>query len=207
MLRSSALAICALLCGISALDAQDQFLGKSTVEWASLLKDKDAKVRRNAAFALGKAGRRVGPQIADLRNAFAAEKDPKVKDTIVYSLAQICGEVKDFFTLYTSPNVRDLDNATKLANAYPEICLGKDGGSSDLENIFLNAVADNDPYLRRSGALGLSSLAKKSDATRAALEKALSDQHAMVRQNAAIGLWQFGGDGVPMFRKALRDED
>jgi HEAT repeat protein len=78
---------------------------------------------------------------------------------------------------------------------------------ADVEPVFLGAIGDNDKYLRRSAAFALGCLESKSDAARQALDKALTDPEAMVRQNAAYALGQFAEDALPSIKRALRDSD
>ena len=61
-------------------------------------------------------------------------------------------------------------------------------GDADVEGIFVAAVSDQDAYVRRSAAFGLGCLESKSAAARVALDKALADDEAAVRQSAA-GRW------------------
>lgn len=203
-MRIITISVCAILClNVASLDAQET-LGKTPVQWAAQLKHNDAKMRRSAAFALGKTGRRIGASVNDLKAAYANEKDAKVRDAIVFALGEVCRDVKLYYMHYSKA---DDDIAQKMANEHPEICLGPSSGTTELETMFVGALRDTDAHLRRSGAFALGCLASKSDAARQALQTALGDQHAMVRQNAAWGLWQFGDDAVPLFQKALGDTD
>lgn len=177
MIRSS-LALCvALSLGIPSLQAQEKFLGKTVDGWGAQLKNADAKQRRSAAFALGKMGGRSIGVVPAMKQTYAQEKDAKVRDAIVFALGEICRD---------EPAIRT------------------DG---DLEALFLNAILDADPHLRRSAAYALGCLRTKSAATRNALDKALGDQEPMVRQNAAFALAQFAESAIPSLKKALVDND
>jgi HEAT repeat protein len=179
MIRHFLLSVSVTLClGIPALNAQDKLLGKTADAWMAQLKNSaDAKLRRNAGFALGKMGFRAALVVPSMKIAYAKEKDVKVREAIVFALGEIGRE---------SPPVRE------------------DRG---LENLFLGAITEADPYLRRSAAFGLGCLASKSDATFKALENALADKEATVRQNAAWAVGQFDAKAIPLLRKALRDDD
>ena len=173
------LSLCLALClGGSTLQAQDKFLGKTADAWGVQLKTgADAKLRRSAAFALGKMGSRAASVLGNMKSAYALEKDVKVREAIVFGLGEICR-----------------DNLSINVDA-------------DLEKLFLAAITDTDPYLRRSAAFALGTLASKSAATRQALDKALDDPEAQVRQNAAFALGQFAEAALPSLRKALADAD
>ncbi len=167
-----------VLLSASSLPAQEKaFLGKTAREWSSQLTNADAKQRRNGAFALGKMGRHAVPVLAAMMTAYRSEKDPKVKDALVFALG--------------------------------EICRGAEGGvvDGDLESLFITAASAPEPYVRRSAAFALGCMASKSNRTRTALEGALKDREAIVRQNAASALVQFGPDAPPMLKTALADAD
>jgi HEAT repeat protein len=163
--------------GVSSLEAQEKFLGKTADAWGAQLKSGDAKLRRSAAFALGKMGSRAFSVLKVMKVAYANEKDVKVRQTMVFALGEIC---RDTVSINTDP---------------------------DLEKLFLGAITDNDAHLRRSAAFALGCLASKSEATRRALDKALTDPEAIVRQNAAFALGQFAESALPSLSEALRDKD
>src|SRR5947209_2161083 len=84
----------------ASLPAQE-FLGKTADGWVKQLKTGDAKQRRNAAFALGKLGRRVGGlAVAEMRAAYANENDAKVRDAVVSALGEICRDVRLVYVAY-----------------------------------------------------------------------------------------------------------
>ncbi len=173
------LTLCVALClGVPTLPAQEKFLGKTADAWEKQLNSAgDAKERRSAAFALGKMGAGSPTAIAVMKNVYAQEKDAKVRDAIIFGLGEICR-----------------DNAAGRTD-------------KDLETLFLSALQDGNPHLRRSGAFALGCLATKSAATRQALDNALGDQEPMVRQNAAFALAQFAEAALPSVKRALGDAD
>jgi HEAT repeat protein len=170
--------VIALCCAVPSLQAQDKFLAKNAGEWVSQLKTNlDAKQRRHAAFALGKLGSRAVPSLPEMKLAFAKEKDAKVREALVYAMGEIC---------------RDSVGTN---------------GDVDLERIFISAANNQDTYVRRSGVFALGCLGNKSRESLQALETALGDSEAIVRQNAAWALGQFGEAALPMLKKALHDPD
>ena len=178
MFRHLVFTICVAL-GLAGtpLHAQ-QFLGKTLPEWTTQLKTSpDAKQRRSAAFALGKMGSRAAPALPALKSAFAKEKDARVRDAVLFSMGEIS---------------RDNDGVAKDA---------------ELEPFFINAARDPDAFVRRSAIYALGCLARKSNATRTALDNALNDGEAVVRQNAAWAMGRVGLDALPLLKKALGDRD
>ena len=132
---------------------------------------------RQAAFALGKMGQRALGSLPDMKAVYVKESDVKVREAIVFALGEIC---------------RD----TPAAGADPA-----------MERLFLGALGDANPYVRRSSVYALGCLASKSDDTRQAIVTALRDDEAIVRQNAAWAAGRLGVDGLPSVKKALRDTD
>jgi HEAT repeat protein len=179
MNRTLSIALILSLFGLAyPVQAQEKFLGKPADAWVRELKTStDAKQRRNAAYALGKMGGRAYVHISEIQNAYAKETDAKARDTLLYGMGEICR-----------------DSAAANAN-------------TDLEKLFLSAIKADDAHLRRSAAFALGCLGSRSDATRTALDLALNDDSALVRQNAAWALGQFGSAALPSLQRALRDAD
>lgn len=168
-----------LVAAITPLHAQERaFLGKTATQWSAQLRSKDAKERRSAAFALGKMGPSAVPALAALKAACKAEKDAKVKDAMVFALGEICRDTE-------GPKLND----------------------RELEPLFVSALAEPDGHVRRSAVYALGCLGSKSADTRRALETALGDRDAGVRQNAAWALGQYGTDVLPLLKRALNDAD
>src|SRR5947209_1734708 len=92
MIRSLLPMIAIFCLGASPLCAQEKtLLGKTSDGWATQLKTgNDAKLRRNAAFALGKLGNRASGALPAMKAAYAKETDVKVREAIIYALAEIC---------------------------------------------------------------------------------------------------------------------
>src|ERR1051325_10570360 len=64
-------------------------LGKTATEWATQLGDGDARLRRSAAFALGRLGSKAVDKLPDMKAALVREKDAKVRDALVFAMAEI----------------------------------------------------------------------------------------------------------------------
>src|SRR5437868_5551045 len=68
---------------------ESPLLGKTAKEWANQLKDSDPKLRRSAAFALGRHGSKAVDELPEMKAAFAREKNAKVRDALVFAMAEI----------------------------------------------------------------------------------------------------------------------
>lgn len=167
-----------MVLGVSSLSAQEKtLLGKTAEGWTRQLRQgNDAKARRSAAFALGKMGRWSASALPAMKAVYAGEKDAKVREAIVFAMAEICREGA--------------------------------GDDLGLDQLFIAALADNDPRLRRSAAFALGCLKTKSADMRKALDQALSnDREPMVRQNATWAIGRYGESALPSLARALRDAD
>ena len=83
--------LCIALClGVSTLQAQDKFLGKTADGWIGQLKNSvDPKQRRQAAFALGKMSNRAVPVLRDMKLALGKEQDAKMRrETMLFAARQ-----------------------------------------------------------------------------------------------------------------------
>ncbi len=158
--------------------AQDKFVGKTADGLGKqLTQAAEVGQRRSAAYALGKMGKGAAGAVADMKAALASEKDAKVRDAIVFALGEI-------------------------ARSSPEAKADR-----ELEPIFVKALQDPDAHVRRSAAFAIGCIGSKAPATLTALDAVLGDSHAMVRQNAAYVLGQFGDLAIPSLKRALGDAD
>ena len=150
------------------------FLGKNGAEWEQALKrGKDARSRRNAAFALGKLGKDGAAAAATLKNCLQQDGDATVREAAAFALGEIGRQ-----------SLRVLDDP-------------------DVVDVLAKALKDSDPLVRRSAACALGSFGASAKSAQAALEAALGDASALVRQNVAWALGRVGPETVPSFRQAL----
>ncbi|MBI3406856.1 MAG: HEAT repeat domain-containing protein [Planctomycetes bacterium] len=87
---------------------------------------------------------------------------------------------------------------------------GKKLGALEDPNLvpaLINGLKDADPLVRRSSACALGQLSTDDKRIEGALEAAILDDRAEVRQNVAWALGRIGSGGVPALRKALGDAD
>jgi HEAT repeat protein len=157
------------------------FLGKAPADWAKdLAPDKDAKARRNAAFALGKLG--GAAYVSDLLRVFKTDGDAAVQDAAAFALGEICRKG------FPPPE------ASQILDEMQKALLDKNKAE----------------LVRRSAAYALGCLAYKAKYdTKAltALDAALTDSSPAVKQTAAWALGEIGPSGVKSLIKALGDGD
>lgn len=159
-----------------------KFLNKPALDWARDLTDKQASVRRAAAFALGRLGSDALLAAPDLARCLKEDKEGSVRDMAAAGLGDIA---------------RALGNSSR-------------GLWADAGPALSQALRDGDPRVRRSAAYGLGSFGPSAVSARAGLLTALKDKDASVRQNAAWALGRLGeeagADTVRELAARLKDE-
>src|SRR5262249_20929281 len=80
-------------------------------------------------------------------------------------------------------------------------------GDANLVPALIKGLKDADPLVRRSSACALGQIGADAKQAQGALEAAILDEKAEVRQNVAWALGKIGSEGVPALRKALADRD
>ncbi len=160
-----------------------EFLGKSVDTWKKDLTNKDASVRRSAAFALGRMGEGGRSGVLELVRRLNVDKDAGVRDMAASAIGDIARALKD--------NNDDIWN--------------KSGGT-------LSKLLKEDPseQVRRSSAYALGAFGPVAAGAAPNLIQALGDDKASVRQNAAWALGQIGEDAaaaVPKLCACLSDKD
>jgi HEAT repeat protein len=183
-----------------SIPAQDTgFLGKPMTRWAEELTSSDARVRRSAAFALGKTGalaiytvprlvRALKDPDAGVRQAAAfalGEIGPAAWQSAYPALLEVLSHDSD--SLARRSAALALGNLGKLAltdedNAVPVVCQALE-----------KALADPDAAVRQNAVWALGRIAsKKADAAVSSLCQALADSDSLVRRDAALALAEFG---------------
>jgi HEAT repeat protein len=154
------------------------YLGKPLAVWVRDLDSKDPGRRREAVFALGKMAADAGDHLAKVLKLMRQDEEGSVRDAAALAVGEIA---------------RANDHLLKRIGVVEELAkvLAKDAR----------------PLVRRSAAIALGQLGDQARAARPALEKALVDLSAEVRQNAAWALGKVGPEAVPALRKALHDKD
>lgn len=159
------------------------FLGKSLDAWRRELSNKDAAVRRSAAFALGRMGDSARGAVPQLVQRLQQDKDAGVRDMSASAIGAIARE-----------------SASNNEEAWKQ-----SGG-------MLVQLLKSDPSerVRRSTAYALGAFGPQAAGAADDLIKALGDENASVRQNAAWALGQMGdaaGEAVSRLCQSLRDKD
>jgi HEAT repeat protein len=159
------------------------FLGKSLERWRTDLRDPQAKVRRSAAFALGRLGFSARQSVPDLTKLLRNDDSAEVRDMAAAAIGDIAKAIGDGDrSLWGSVN-RELSDALKK---------------------------DKDPHVRRSAAYALGAFGAQAAEAVDTLRAALQDKDASVRQNAAWALGQIGeeaGKAVESLCGCLGDGD
>ncbi len=165
------------LFGVATVQAQsDRILGRPVEEWAKILhQSSDANKRQAAAFAIGKMTGKSTVPFRELKKALGAEKDPRVREAIQFSLGDL------------APS------------------LGAIPADLELQRLLLASLADGDWGVRRSAVYTLGSLPFRDDTSFAALDKSRKDDQGEVRQNVAWALARYGKSAVPALAELLSD--
>ena len=155
------------------------FLGKDASAWERTLNgSKDARQRRNAAFALGKLGNAAAPALASLKKHLKEDDSKEVREAVAFALGDIGKE-----------SLKTLEDATVV-------------------EALAAALKDQDALVRRSAAFALGNFGTSAKSALGALETALaSDTSPAVRQNIAWALGKIGPESVTSLKAALRDPD
>jgi HEAT repeat protein len=181
--RISAMALVALSLASPAQGRPPVFLGKSVDRWQGELNDSDAKVRRSAAFALGRMGADSSVALPELARRLREDKDAGVRDMAASAIGDII----------------------KAARG------GGRASWDDTGSTLVSALKnDGDARVRRSAAFALGSFGSPASEAVNTLREALRDQNASVRQNAAWALGQIGdasAGAVPSLCECLNDKD
>jgi HEAT repeat protein len=178
-------AVCLVALAVSrpALGREVYFLAKSLDRWRSELRDPQAKVRRSAAFALGRFGYSARSSVPELRKLMRQDDSAEVRDMAAAAIGDIA----------------------KAIGEGDRSLWGSVGG--DLINVL---KTDKDPHVRRSAAYALGAFGAQAAEAMETLRAALRDKDASVRQNAAWALGQIGeeaGGAVEALCGCLSDSD
>jgi HEAT repeat protein len=167
------------------------YLGKSPTEWQKQLAAKDAKARRDAAFALGKMGPVADEALGDLLKLLQRDPDKSVRDSAAYSLGQICKrgrapeEVIDALCKCVAD---DADGNVKRSCA---VALGHCAADSAVVRAALGKALDDvqNPGVRQNAAWALGEICKRSeDIPLKELRRGLQDADKLVKRDAALAL-------------------
>jgi HEAT repeat protein len=192
-----------LLAAAAAAQAPYLFLGKNRAAWSKDLADKDASVRRSAAFALGKLGANADADLNRLLALTRADPDAGARAAAAVAVGEIAADLKDGARTYASaalPVLRqalkeDADARVRRGAVY---ALGAFGPAMApaVEDVRA-ALKDRSAGVRQNAAWALGRLGK--DAPRDVVDDlatALQDKAALVRRDAATALGEIGLPGA-----------
>jgi HEAT repeat protein len=200
-----------------ALRAQvPSYLGKPLSRWARELSSPDAAVRRNAAFALGKAGPQALSQADRLIHALK-DKSAEVRNASAFALGEL-GE-----TLWPPAHApladlltHDPDPLVRRSAAFALGKLGHKGMTDDEEEAATvypaleKALGDADPAVRQDACWALGRLGPlHAPGAVPGLCRRLADEDAPVRREAAAALGAFGArahDAVPLLLSRFQED-
>jgi HEAT repeat protein len=183
--------IAALVLVIPGQADPQTYLGKAPAEWQRQLGAKDAKARRDAAFALGKLGPEADEAIATLLRLLQTDNDKAVRDAAAYSLGQICkrgrtpNEVIDVLCktlLGNGDGMVRRSCAVALGNCAPD--------TPQVREALGKALEDRDnPGVRQNAAWALGEVCQRSDDLPVKeLRKGLQDGDKLVKRDAALAV-------------------
>lgn len=186
-----ALAVCA-----SFSEGQARFLNKTAKQWMNDLRAPgDAKMRRSAAFALGKLGRDGEAALPALQGLVKSDPDAGVREAAAFALGEI-GQASlkadraDELVGVLRGALKDGQPLVRRSAAYALGCLANADAAEALEA----AIADEHPGVRQNAAWALGRLASKTSVP--ALRKAVTDADPTVRRDGAAALGQFPAELV-----------
>src|SRR5207249_11386700 len=134
----------------------------------------DARLRRNAAFALGKLGNAAASALPSLKKHLKDDDSKEVREAAAFGLGEIGRE-----------SLKSLDDPNVI-------------------EVLAGALKDSDPLVRRSAAYALGNFGPAAKPAQGALETALSDDKSpAVRQNIAWALGKIGPETVTGLKTAL----
>jgi HEAT repeat protein len=188
----------------SAFTQQPVVLGKPLKIWTSQLFGADAKNRRNAAFALGRAGPAAVAAVPNLVNALH-DPEATVREAAAFALGEIgVGAWEETFPALIKLLQSDKSHLVRRSAAFALGSLAKDGlppGSElapRVRQALDNALGDGVALVRQNAAWALGRLGPdQADSSSKTLIKALSDPDALVRRESASALGNLGAAAHP----------
>jgi HEAT repeat protein len=187
-----------LVLGVAvAQEKEPKYQGKTLAAWREGLKDRDAKVRADAAIALGRFGKDGKDAIKPLIEALG-DKDENVRAAAALSLLSLKPSGKEAVTLLM---VRLREKGTTPVFAVQVL------GTMGKEPVAPLMAALRETETRSAAALALRAIGKDAAPE---LTEALKDNDARVRRVAAEVLGRIGPDAktaVPGLLEACKDKD
>ena len=184
------------------------FLGKSLEGWRKDLRDPQAKVRRSAAFALGRFGLSARHSVPDLRRLLREDSSAEVRDMAAVAIGDIAKAAGDgdprlwgsVSSGLTDALRNDKEPHVRRSAAYALAHLR--AGCRDGE---LPACGTARPGRLGSSErrLGLGQIGEEAQGAVEELCGCLSDRDVLVRRDAAIALGSMGKSGSPAVARLI----
>ncbi len=179
------LAVSAMAGTARAQNPRLDFLGKSTDKWLGDLSAGDERIRRNAAFSLGKMGGGAEVAVTPLARLVQLDPTPGVREAAAFSLGEIVqggGRLNnEAFAALKSALSGDREPLVRRSAAY---ALGSVGsGSPEIQQALETALSDPVPAVRQNAAWALGHVGPT--AIPALRRKALVDRDPLVCRDAA----------------------
>jgi len=185
----AACCLCLLAFGTLAAPAAAQgarldFLGKPADKWLGDLNAAEPRVRRNAAFALGKMGGGAELAVAPLTRLLQMDPSAGVREAAAFALGEICqggrGLSNEAFAALKNALSSDREPLVRRSAAF---ALGSVGSASpEAQQALEKALADANPAVRQNVAWAMGRIGPTA---MPALKKALTDPDPLVCRDAA----------------------
>ena len=183
-----------LLALVFPVHAEEAFLNRPLSVWIKDLKDPISKVRRGAAFALGKSG---SATVLSAVVQVLGDGEAGVREAAAYALGELAADghgtavwikagPKLLTLLAKDPNPR-----VRRSAAFAAGCCGTE--AVDARPGLLAALTDGEPMVRQNAAWALGQMGREAGPeVLAGLVGVLGDSDAVVRRDAALALGDLG---------------
>jgi HEAT repeat protein len=179
------------------------------------LSDKDPRVRRSAAYALGAFGELAGPAVPSLRRALK-DRTPSVRQNAAWALGRVGPAIDSAAVADLCDRLRDKSPLVRRDTAFALGALGKSSGPKSIRAAgrpLLDLVrAESDEVVRKTALGALATVVDPEHLPYARdLYPLLDDKDPETKVGAAYVLGNMGGEAakraLPVLRNALTDPD
>ena len=192
-------------------DAGKVYWGQAGGALQTALKDRQPRVRRSAAYALGAFGPAAAPARDDLIAA-AGDSSPIVRQNAAWALGRLGKEAGPDGVAQLRNLLKDDDPLIRRDALHALGEVGNPTAHPAVQAMLKTARAETDGVVRKAAAEALAHLVGKEDREYASeLYPLLADKDSETRFNAAFVLGIIGGkeavEALPTLRTALKDPD
>lgn len=195
--------------GAGPTDSADTYLKRNAASWVMDLNHAQAKVRRGAAFALGKLGKHSLPHLGKLKAQLFHDTDASVREALASTLGELAPlAAADIASSLIQSLGKEGDLSVRRSLV---MAIGKAGEpAGGAEPLLRKALDDIDAGMRRSAAFALGQLGKASEPALPGLTRLLADKDGGVRAETAQALGNLGSlaqEAIPQLITLLGDAD